>query len=93
MQKAMFKIDVKTFLWLKKLKILCHGHLLIGMLKVKKLLERFMKKNCKKNISNRVYSWKSIKKKSYMLNEKALIIALTVALKKKKYKWVNIFQN
>ena len=34
----------------KKLKILCHGHTLLVILKVKKLLERFTKKNCKKQI-------------------------------------------
>ena len=33
---------------LKKLKTLCLGHMLLVIFKVKKLLERFTKKNCKK---------------------------------------------
>ena len=37
-------------LWLKKLKILCCGHMLFAILTVKKFLERFMKKNCKREI-------------------------------------------
>ena len=32
------------------IKILCHGHMLVVILKVKKFLEGFMKKNCKKTI-------------------------------------------
>ena len=39
LQKAIFQIGLKKFLWLKKLLVI---------LKAKKLLERFMKKNCKK---------------------------------------------
>ena len=35
---------------LQKLKILFRGHMLLVILKTKKLLERFMKKNCKKQI-------------------------------------------
>ena len=31
-------------------KKLCHGHMLLVILKAKKLLERFTKKNCKKQI-------------------------------------------
>ena len=37
-------------LWLKKLKILCCWHMLLAILTVKKFLERFMKKNCKREI-------------------------------------------
>ena len=48
LQKAMFQIGLKKFLWLKKLKVLCHGHMLLVILKAKKLLECF--KNCKKQI-------------------------------------------
>ena len=29
LQKAMFQIDLKNFLWLKKLKTLCFGHILL----------------------------------------------------------------
>ena len=35
---------------IKKLKMQFHGHMLLMILKVKKLLERFMKKNCKRLI-------------------------------------------
>ena len=38
----------KKFLLLKKVKILYSGHMLLMILTVKKLLKRFMKKNCKK---------------------------------------------
>ena len=40
----------KKVLWLKNLKILCREHMLFIILTVKKLLEHFMKKNCKKKI-------------------------------------------
>ena len=40
LQKAIFQIGLKKFLWLKKLLVI---------LKAKKLLERFMKKNFKKS--------------------------------------------
>ena len=52
MQKVMFQIGLKKFLWLKKLKLLCHGHMILVILKVKKLLEHLMKNNCKKQIKN-----------------------------------------
>ena len=47
---AMFQIHLKKFLGLKKFKTLFRGHMLSVILKVKKLLECFMKKNCKKQI-------------------------------------------
>ena len=37
-------------LWLKKLRILCRGYTLLMTLIVKKLLEHFTEKNCKKQI-------------------------------------------
>ena len=40
----------RRFLRLKKLQIQFHGHTLLMILIVKKLLEHFMKKNCKKRI-------------------------------------------
>ena len=49
LQKSMFQVGQKLLL-LKKLIILCHGHMLSVILTVKKLLECFMKKNCKKQI-------------------------------------------
>ena len=59
MWKAMLQIGLKKFLWLTKLKILCHGHMLLVILTVKIFLERFMKKNFKWKIKK---SWKSNKK-------------------------------
>ena len=46
LQNAIFKIGLKKFLLLEKLKILCHGHMLLAILTEKKLLERFTKENC-----------------------------------------------
>ena len=46
----MFQIGQKMQLWLQKLKILFHGHMLLLILTEKKLLEGFTKKNCKKQI-------------------------------------------
>ena len=43
LQKAMFQIGLNKFLGLKKLKMLPHGHMLLVILKAKKLLESFMK--------------------------------------------------
>ena len=48
--KAMFQIGLMKFLLLKNLKTLFRGHLLLAILKSKKLLERFTKKNYKKQI-------------------------------------------
>ena len=45
--KAIHQIGLKKFLLLKKLKIQYHGHMLLKILMAKKLLEHFMKKNCK----------------------------------------------
>ena len=42
--KVTLQIGLKKFLWLKKLKILCRGHMLLVILTRKKLLERFMKR-------------------------------------------------
>ena len=52
LQKAMFQIGLKKFLWLKKLKILCCGHILLVILTEKKLLELFLKNNYKIQIKN-----------------------------------------
>ena len=48
--KAMFQIGLMKFLLLKKLKTLFRGHMLLAIIKSKKLLERFTKKNYKKQI-------------------------------------------
>ena len=46
--KVILQIGLKKFLLLKKLKIQFHGHMSLMILTVKKLLEHFMKKNCKR---------------------------------------------
>ena len=46
LQKSMFQIGLKKILWLKKLKTLCCGHMLLLILKARKSL----KKNCKQKI-------------------------------------------
>ena len=40
-------IGLKKFLWLKKLRILCRGHMVLIILMEKKLFEPFTKTNCK----------------------------------------------
>ena len=52
---------------IKKLKTQCCGHMLLVILKVKKLLERFMKNNYKDK-SKRVWSQKKNKRKGDKLN-------------------------
>ena len=48
LQKSTLQVGLKKFLLLKKLNILCSGHMLLVTLTVKKLLERFTNKNYKK---------------------------------------------
>ena len=48
MLKDILQIGLKKILWLKKLKIMYHGNMLLVVLMVKKFLERFMTKNWKK---------------------------------------------
>ena len=48
--KRLLQLGLKKFLRSKKLKTLCRGHTLLMILKAKKLLERFTKKNYKKQI-------------------------------------------
>ena len=50
LQKVTLQIGLKKILWLKKLKILCRGPLLLMILMEKKLAEFFTKKNCRKQI-------------------------------------------
>ena len=63
LQKSMFQIGLKKFLWLKKLKILCRGHMLLVILTEKKPLERFTKKNWEKQIKKSLWVEKVIKRK------------------------------
>ena len=47
--KYILQIGLKKFLWLKKLKTLFHGYMLLMISIVKKLLEQFIKKLQKTN--------------------------------------------
>ena len=65
LQKAIFQIALKKIFLSQNLKILFHRHMLLVILKTKKLLQRFAKKNCKeverviKTQSDKVYiKWK-----------------------------------
>ena len=49
--KDILQIGLKKFLWLKKLKILFHGDMLLMISMVKKLVEQFMKNNDQKQIN------------------------------------------
>ena len=51
LQKVMFQIDLKKCFCFKKLKLMCRVHIFLVILMVKKLLERFTKKNYKKQIN------------------------------------------
>ena len=50
--KDILEIDLNKILWLKKLKILFHGYMLLMISMVKKVSEHFIKKNYKKQIKN-----------------------------------------
>ena len=50
LQTFTLQIGQKKFLWLKKLKIVYRGHLLLAILTGNNLLERFTKTNCKKQV-------------------------------------------
>ena len=54
-QKITLQIGLKKFLWLKELKILCVGHMLIMTLMEQKLLEHFVKTNLKLGLEK---SWR-----------------------------------
>ena len=83
----MFQIGLITSL-LQKLKILFRVHILLVILKAKKLLERFYKKDLQKTNEKELRVEKVIKKVlNYILNGKATIIFLTIGLiKKTQYK-------
>ena len=50
LRKVTFEIRDKKFWWLNKLKILHRGHIFLLILMEMKLLEHFVKLNCKKQI-------------------------------------------
>ena len=54
LQQITLQIGLKKFLWLKKLKALFLGHIVLVILTEKKSLERFMKTIWKKNKSKRI---------------------------------------
>ena len=64
LQKIMLQIGLKKFLLLIKLKTMCCGHMLLTILKAKKLVEHFMKKNCKKTNQDKFRTEKVIERKS-----------------------------
>ena len=82
LKQAMFQIGLKKFMWLKKIKSLCRELMLLVILKVKKFLERFTKKDCKKTNKKelRVEKLKKEKAINYMLNGNAMIVFLIVRL-------------
>ena len=61
--KNVLQTGLKKLLWLKKWKVLLHGHMLLLILMLKKLFEHFMKKNCKKKNKKEFRIEKIIKKK------------------------------
>ena len=63
LQKAMSQIGLKTFLLLQNLRIMFRGHILLGILKAKKLLENFTERNCKKTNQKESRVKKVIKRK------------------------------
>ena len=65
LERATLQIGPKKFSWLKKLKILCRGIMLLMILTTKELLELFTKNNCIKNKSKIVSNWKSKKEKRW----------------------------
>ena len=88
LHKVTLQIGLKNFFKLRKLKILCCGHMLLVILTVKKLMERFIKRTCKKQIKKSLDLKKLSREKviNYILNGKATIILLTVGLIKKDLK-------
>ena len=67
LQKAKFQIGLKKFLWLRKLKILCRGHV-ISHLKGEEIVGTFHEKELQKNKSKSVE--KVIKRKGKKLYDK-----------------------
>ena len=75
----------EEILLLVKLKVHLHGHILLMISMVKKLLEDFMKKNCKRLINKNLEQkkWLGEKEINYMSNGKITIVYLIVGLIKK----------
>ena len=62
LQKAMFQSVLKKFLRSKKLKTPFREHMLLVIVKAKKLLECFTKKNCKKKKKKQIKRSVELKK-------------------------------
>ena len=80
--KDTHQTGLKGYLLLVKLKIQFHGHILLMISMVKKLLEHFMKKNCKRLIKKNLglKRWLKEKEINYMLNGKFIIVYLIAGL-------------
>ena len=67
---------------IKEVKVQFHGHMLLMILIVKKLLEHFMKKNYKRLINKNLLQEKLLKEKviNYMSNGKVMIVNLIAGL-------------
>ena len=66
--KDTLQISMKKFFWLKKLETLLHGHMLLMILMMKKLLEYFMKKELQETGQQKFRIEKVIKRKGNKLN-------------------------
>ena len=78
--KDIHQINLKKFLLLVKLKIQFHGHMLLMILIVKRLLDHFMNKNWKRLVKKNLELKRELreKEKDYMPNGKVMIILLIV---------------
>ena len=83
--KDMLQIGLKKVFWLKKLKILFHGQVLLTISVVKKLSEHFIKESYKKQVNKNLRNKKLLKEKkaNNMSNGKEAIIHLIAELIKK----------
>ena len=58
LQKVTLQIGLKKLLWLKKLKILCHGLMLLTILMERKFTKKNCKKQIKKSLELKYIKWK-----------------------------------
>ena len=83
--------------WLKKLKTLCRGHMLLLILKPKNLKKKIFYKKEIQRANQKEFRVEEVIKRTgdkLNVNRKTTIVPLTVGwIKKTKYKWVNILQN
>ena len=103
--KDILQIGHKKLLLLTKLKIHFHGLMLLVISMVKKLLEHFMKRNCRRQIKKKLeqkkqvkekeknYKYKNYIKRKRTINGKVLIILLIVGLIKKTLNENPLYKN